>query len=159
MSFFKTKIEKNVALCISKIWKQTTLQNRYPKFLMQWQRTKFDNFFPHVSAKTNLEGDISQRQIYLEQNIQTAQRFVMQLQQIENARFYLIQLKLKANKASVMSSSRQVIVSQSIIFVLHRQREDRKFLFIKNPIYFKVISWTNITNLHCGGLAVVETHE
>lgn len=64
----------------------------------------------------------------MEQNIQTAQSFVMQLQQIENVRFYLTQLKLKANKASVISSSRQVIVSQGIIFVLHRQQEDRQVI-------------------------------
>lgn len=97
------------------MYKQTLKTNNTSKqmlkFLMQCQRTKFTNFFPHISAKTNLEGDISQRQIYLEQNIQTAQSFVMQLQHIENVQFYLIQLKLKANKASVISSSRQVIVS------------------------------------------------
>lgn len=126
--FFHKNIRRNIALCIIKLWKQTTHQNRCSNSLCSASAQSLPIFFPHVSAKTNLEGDISQTQIYLEQNIQTAQSFVMQLQQIENVRFYLIQLKLKANKASVISSSRQVIVSQRIIFVLHRQQEDRQVI-------------------------------
>lgn len=126
--FLNKNIRRNIALCKSKLWKQTTHQNRCSNSLCSASAQSLPIFFPHVSAKTNLEGDISQRQIYLEQNIQTAQSFVMQLQQIENVRFYLTQLKLKANKASVISTSRQVIVSQGIIFVLHRQQEDRQVI-------------------------------
>lgn len=91
--------------------------------------------------KKNLEGDLSQRQIYLEQNIENAPSIVMQLQRIEECTVLLDKIKAQSrqcmSKQQFKASHRQPVYNICLTRATKRQTS---IYSLKSPIYFKVIS-------------------